>query len=181
MKAASFGHFGRNWSATWRSMALAWARSGCRKAWRSAAAHHALLGLGDIGEGIAHPMHAAALPGGAEHPADRRFQPLMGIRDHQLDPAQAASRQALQKARPEGFGLRRADVQPNDLASAIGVDRHSDYRGDRDDAAALALLQVGGIEPQIRPLACERPVEEGMHALVDLLAQLRNLRLADPR
>src|ERR1700731_2746595 len=38
MKAASFGHFCRNWSATWRSMALAWARSGCRKAWRSAAA-----------------------------------------------------------------------------------------------------------------------------------------------
>ena len=109
-------------------------------------------------------MHAAALPGGAEDPADRRFQPFMGIRDHQLDPAQASSRQALQKARPEGFGLRRADVQPNDLASAIGVDCHSDYRGHRDDAAALALLQVGGVEPQIRPLAGERPIEEGMDA-----------------
>jgi len=38
MKAASFGHFCRNWSATWRRIALAWARSGCGKAWRSAAA-----------------------------------------------------------------------------------------------------------------------------------------------
>ena len=65
-------------------------------------------------------------------------------------------------------------------ASAIGVDCHGDYRRDRDDAAALALLQVGGVEPQIRPLTSERSVEEGMHPLVDLLAQLGNLRLADP-
>ena len=72
-------------------------------------------------------------------------------------------------------------MQPDDLAFAVGVDRHSDYRRHRDDAAALALLQVGRVQPQIRPLAGERPVEERMHALVDLLAQLGDLRLADPR
>ena len=105
----------------------------------------------------------------------------MSIRDHQLDPAQAAPRQAFEKTRPEGFGLRRADVQPDNLASAIAVDRHSDYRGDRDNAAALALLQVGGVEPQIRPLAGQWPIEKSMHPLVDLFAQLGNLRLADPR
>ena len=55
-------------------------------------------------------------------------------------------------------GLRWADMQTDDLASAIGVYGYSDYRGDRDDAAALALLQVGGVEQQIRPLAGERPV-----------------------
>src|ERR1700720_915169 len=143
--------------------------------------NHALLGLGDIGEGIAHPMHAAALPGAAEHPADRRFQPLMGVGDDQLDASQPASRQALQKARPESLGFRRTDMEPDDLASAIGVGGHGDYCRDRDDAAALALLQVGSVEPQIRPLAGERPVEERMHALVDLLAKLGNLRLADPR
>src|SRR5215467_6100534 len=38
INAASFGHFDRNWSAAWRSIWLAWARSGCKKAWRSAAA-----------------------------------------------------------------------------------------------------------------------------------------------
>src|SRR5499427_122054 len=59
--------------------------------------------------------------------------------------------------------------------------RDSDYRGNRDDAAALTLLQVGGIEPQIRPLAGERAIEKGMHAFVDLLAQFGDLRLADPR
>src|SRR6202022_338479 len=58
---------------------------------------------------------------------------------------------------------------------------HRDYCRDRDDAAALALLQVGGVEPQIRPLAGERAVEEGIDTLVDVLAELGNLRLADPR
>src|SRR5690242_20048542 len=69
--------------------------------------------------------------------------------------------------------------QPDDLAPPIGVGGHRDYRGDRDDATTLALLQVGGIEPQIRPFTGERAVEEGMHALVDVFAQLGNLRLAD--
>ena len=105
----------------------------------------------------------------------------MSIRDHQLDPAQARRARLLRKLDPEGFGLRRADVQPDNLASAIAVDRHSDYRGDRDNAAALALLQVGGVEPQIRPLAGQWPIEKSMHPLVDLFAPLGNLRLADPR
>src|SRR5438477_12989969 len=148
MNAASFGHFGRNWSATWRSIALAWARSGCRKAWRSA--------------------------------ADRRFEPLMGVGDDQLDPTPAAPRQALQKRRPERLGFRGADMQPDDLASAVGVAGDRDHCRHRHDAAALTLLQVGGVEPQIRPLAGERAVEKRVHPLVDLLTQLGNLRLADP-
>src|SRR5882757_61511 len=43
---------------------------------------------------------------------------------------------------------------------------------DRDDAAAVADLEVGGIKPEIRPFALERPVEEGIDPLVDVLAQL---------
>jgi hypothetical protein len=108
-------------------------------------------------------MHAAALPAGAEHPADP--EPLMSVGDDQLDAAQAAPRQAFEKSGPERLGFREADVQPDDLAPAVGIGGDGDYC--RDDAAALALLQVGGVEPQIRPFAGERPVEEGMHALVD--------------
>ena len=33
-------------------------------------------------------------------------------------------------------------------------------------------LQIGGVEPQIRPLALDRPVEEGVDPLIDVLAQL---------
>ena len=45
---------------------------------------HALLGFGDIGQGIAHPMHAAALPGSAKHLADPRFEPFMSVGDDSL-------------------------------------------------------------------------------------------------
>src|SRR5207302_7769764 len=71
---------------------------------------------------------------------------------------------------------RGADVQPDDLAPAVGVGGHGDYCRNRDDAAALALLQVSRVEPQIGPLAGQRPVEKGMHALVDL-PRLRGGRL----
>ena len=37
--------------------------------------HHALLGLRHIGQRVAHPMHATALPGGVEHPPDRCLKP----------------------------------------------------------------------------------------------------------
>jgi hypothetical protein len=74
-------------------------------------------------------MHAAALPARAEHPADRGFEPLMGIRDDQLDPVQAASGQAFEKGRPERLGLRGADVQSDNLAAAVSIGGNSDYRG----------------------------------------------------
>jgi hypothetical protein len=96
----------------------------------------------------------------------------MGVGNNQLDPPQPAPRQAFQKRGPEGFGLRGTNMEPDDLAPAISIGRDSDYRGDRGDATALALLQIGGIEPQIRPLADQRAVEIGMGALVDL-ARLR--------
>jgi hypothetical protein len=68
-----------------------------------------------------------------------------------------------------------------DLAPAIGVHRHSDYRRHRDNSPAFALLQIGRVQPQIRPLAAKRTVEERMNPFVDVLAQLGDLRLADPR
>jgi hypothetical protein len=72
-------------------------------------------------------------------------------------------------------------VQADDLPLARGVHRHGDYRRDGHDAAALALLQVGGVQPEIRPLTDQRTIEERADALVDVLAQLADRALADPR
>ena len=90
------------------------------------------------------------------------FQPLMRIRYHQLHPAQASTCQALEKARPERLCLRGSDVQTDDLPLAIGVHRNSYHRRHR---GALALLQVGRVQPQIRLLAGEWPINERMHPL----------------
>src|SRR5436305_8855288 len=66
------------------------------------------------GSSAHRPGHCASNARGSaasrrRHSAGRRFEPLMGVGDDQLDPAQAASRQALQKARPERLGLRGTD------------------------------------------------------------------------
>jgi site-specific DNA recombinase len=126
-------------------------------------------------------VHAAPLPGRAHHPPDRALQPLVGIRDHQLDAAQAAPDQGLEKRAPERLGLRRADVQAHHLPLALGVHGHGDYGRHAHDPPALALLEVGRVEPEIGPLARERAVEEGVHALVDVAAQLAHRALANAR
>ena len=56
---------------------------------------HGVLAFGPVGERIAGPVHPAALPGGAEDADDRRLQPLVRVRDHQLDASEAAALQAL--------------------------------------------------------------------------------------
>src|SRR3954454_12616686 len=47
------------------------------------------------------------------------------------------------------------------------------------DAAGLADLHIGRVDPQIRPVALDRSIEEGLHLAVDLLAQPRHLALRD--
>ena len=49
---------------------------------------------------------------------------------------------------------------PWDLAAALVVDGHSHGHRDRDDASGLAHLHVGGVEPQIGPVALQRSIEE---------------------
>ena len=63
-----------------------------------------------VRQGIAHEVDATALPTGAQQLGDRRLDPFMRVRDHQLHPAQAPARQLAQEGGPEGFGLRGADV-----------------------------------------------------------------------
>ena len=114
-----------------------------------------------------------------KHLGDGSFQSFMGIRDHQLHAAQAAPGETAQELGPEGLGLRGADRQTQNLASAVAVDPDRDDDGDRDDAAVLAHLHIGRVEPEIGPVAFERPVEEGLHLVVDLAAQPADLALGD--
>jgi hypothetical protein len=83
------------------------------------------------------------LPGGAQHLGDGGLQPFMGIGDDQLHAAQAAPGQLAQKGGPECFGFERADIQPQHLAPAIGIDAdHHDHRH-RGDTAGVTHLHSG--------------------------------------
>ena len=128
---------------------------------------HGALPPGDMGQGVPHEVDPAALPGGAEHLGGGRLEPLTGIRDDQLDATQPPARQGTQEVGPEDLCFRRPDGQFQDLAPALRVHRDGDYRRHRDDAPALPHLDVGGVEPQIGPIAFEATVEKIAHPLID--------------
>ncbi len=83
-------------------------------------------------------------------------------------------------ALPERLSLGRADIHAENLAPAIAVDAHRDDHRDRDDALVLAHLHIGGVDPQIGPIALDRSIEEGLHLVVDVTAQPRHLVFGDP-
>jgi hypothetical protein len=101
----------------------------------------------------------------------------MGIRDHQLDAAQAPTRELAQEVGPEGLGLRRADLHAQHLAPAVAVDAHRDDDRDRYDTPVAARLHVSGVQPDIGPVAFERPFQESFDLVVDLAAQAADLAL----
>jgi len=55
-----------------------------------------------------------------------------------------------------------------------------DYHILAHDPARVANLDVGGVEPEVEPLAGERPAEKCLHPLVNVLAELGGLALAHP-
>ena len=96
-----------------------------------------------------------------------------------LTPRRPRRLQLAQELGPEGLGLRGADVHAEHLAPAVGVDPDGDDHRDRDDAMVAAHLHVGRVEPDIGPVAFERPVEEGLDPVVDLRAQPADLAPGD--
>jgi hypothetical protein len=111
---------------------------------------------------VAHEVDAAALPRGVQHFGNSRLDALMGVRDHQLDAAQAASGERAQELGPEGLGFRRADVHAEHLAPAVAVDSNGDDHRNRHNAPALPHFHVGRVDPQVGPVAFERAVRKAV-------------------
>jgi len=59
------------------------------------------------------------------------------------------------------------------------VDADGQYGGGRDDAAVAADLHIRRVQPDEGPVALQRPVQKGLHALIDVLAQAADLALRD--
>src|SRR6478735_3191658 len=106
INSASFLTLGRSWSATCRHWALAASASSWAKAVPMKAATTRPALLAGMSQHVAHEVDAAALPGRVQDLRDGSLQPLMGIRDDELDAAQTAPRELAQEVSPEGLGLR---------------------------------------------------------------------------
>lgn len=70
----------------------------------------------------------------------------MGVGDDQFDATQAQAGELAQERRPERLGLGKANVHAEHFAPA---------------------RTVGDVDPQIRPVALDRPGEECLHFFVD--------------
>ena len=103
----------------------------------------------------------------------------MIVGNDELDAAQTAIGQRAEEPGPEDLGLGGTRGDAQNFAAAIGVDADSDYDGDTADPTALPRFQVGGVDPQVGPMALDRSAEERLDALVDVLAQTRDLALRD--
>ena len=142
--------------------------------------HHLMLGLRHIGQSIAHEVNTTPLPRRSEHLSDGSLQAFVRVRDDEPDALQPALLQAAQEPEPEDGRLRRAETEPEDLAPAVSVHARGDYGRHRHDTPVLAHFQVSRVEPQIRPISLDRPLQKGVHPDIDALAQLRHLAFRDP-
>ena len=50
------------------------------------------------------------------------------------------------------------------------IDADRDDHRDRDDPAVATHFDIGGVGPDIGPVAFERAIQEGLHAFVDFNA-----------
>src|SRR3569832_1859911 len=132
-----------------------------------------------MGKRIAHEVNAAALPGSMKHLAHGGLDAFMGIGDDEFDAAQAAPCELAQELSPEGFGFGWRDVHSQDFSAPLAVSSHRDDDRHRHDATVLARLYVGRVDPEVRPVAFDGPLQEGLHLAVDLLAEPADLALGD--
>lgn len=116
-------------------------------------------------------MHTAALPSRIENLGHSGFQAFVGVGDDQLYAPQATSHEAAQEVCPVRLGLRWPNPHAQDFAATASVHGPGDYYGDRDDAPGLPHLDVGGIDPEIGPVAFKRAIKEGVNALINLACQ----------
>ena len=114
------------------------------------------------------------------HAPDRSLEALVRVGDHQLGAAQPALDQAASGTWPRRSRPPRGRcAAPRFPACPPCWPPRRLWPRPRLMLSALALLEVGGIQPEIRPVALKRAVEEGVHPVVDVLAQLADRALAD--
>jgi hypothetical protein len=105
----------------------------------------------------------------------------MGVGDDQLHAAKTPASEAAQEVGPEHLGFRRPDRHAQHLAPAVTADADRNGNRHQKNAAGLTCLQIGGVDPDVRPVAFDGTVEESHHTDVDLFtkpaAPLRGDRL----
>src|ERR1700758_2033061 len=92
-----------------------------------------------MSQGIAHEVHATALPCRSKHLGNCCLESFMGIRDDQLDTTQAAACERAEELGPERLGFAVADDHAQHFTTAVRVDRHGDDHRHLSKGAEFSL------------------------------------------
>ena len=74
--------------------------------------NHAALHPTDMGRGVTHNVHAAALSSRMEDLGDSHLETFVSIRDNRLYPAQGTAHQATKEVSPKRLSFGRATRMP---------------------------------------------------------------------
>ena len=121
-------------------------------------------------------LHTAAL----QLAADRLGETHVGVAHHQLDAREAAFFERGNERAPEALAFAVTHLEPQQFTASTGVDAHGDDHTPPADLQGLAQppMEVRRVEIVVgvaEPL--QGPVQEGLHLLVDVLADAIHLRL----
>src|SRR5580700_6973357 len=105
-------------------------------------------------------MHPAPLPRRREDLRNGSLQSEMRVGNHELHAAKSPTRQAPKELRPKRFGFARADRHAEHFTYALGIHPDGDYYGNRDDSPAPPDFHVRRVDPEVRPVALDRPIEK---------------------
>ncbi len=127
----------------------------------------------------ANTLRRAALPDAAlQLAADGLGEAQMGVTDHQLDPSESVLLEVGDEFSPECLAFAVTHLQADQYMAAVGIDAHGDHSSPGADLQGPAQLavEVGGNEIDVGVAGLlERPVQKGLHLLVDLLADAAHL------
>ena len=135
----------------------------------SASASDALAALAGMDERIAHEADAAALPGRLQDIGYSSLQALVRVGHDEFTPRRPRRRRLRRNSVQKVLASDRADIKAENLAPPVGVYADCDDRRQRDDAAVLPRLYIGGADPPVGPIPFERPIEKGFDLLVDFI------------
>jgi hypothetical protein len=104
----------------------------------------------------------------------------VGVRHHELDTGESAGLQRAEERGPKGAVLAVTNIQPEDLAAAVGSHAGGGHDRSGDDPSVDAGLEVGGVQEHIREGGMgKRAGPERLDLLVQLATDPADLTLGD--
>jgi hypothetical protein len=131
------------------------------------------------GQQVSHGVNPAALPTSVlEHPPNRGLESSVRVGDHESNAVKVPVDQRAEELGPERLVLGVTNINTQHLTVPVSTKSGGDHNSFGDDLAALADMDVGGVQPEVdERLMAQITVPEHCNVSVDVFADPRHRRL----